>query len=80
MKKDWTKFTKRVTINSTARSIYNAWAIPAEIENWFLSSAEYTTADGDARTEEAVGGPGAGPARRWRYRRPFGSVIHNTHA
>ena len=50
MKKDWTKFTKRVTINSTARSIYNAWAIPAEIENWFLSSAEYTTADGDART------------------------------
>ncbi len=65
MPKDWSKFTKRITINSTARSIYNAWVIPAEIEKWFLSSAEYTTAEGDNRERsERVK---AGDKYTWRW-------------
>jgi uncharacterized protein YndB with AHSA1/START domain len=43
MKKDWSSFTKRIAIDSTTWAIYNAWAIPAEIEKWFLASAEYTS-------------------------------------
>lgn len=65
MKKDWSKFTKRIPINSTARSIYNAWVIPVEIEKWFLSSADYITPDGAARpkTERVK----ASDAYTWRW-------------
>jgi uncharacterized protein YndB with AHSA1/START domain len=42
MKRDWTSFTKRITVDTTTRAIYNAWAIPSEIERWFLASAEFT--------------------------------------
>ena len=46
MKKDWSQFTKRITIDATTRAIYNAWAIPVEIERWFLAGADYTAPDG----------------------------------
>lgn len=51
MKNDWSKFTKRITVNSNMRAIYNAWAIPAEIERWFLASAEYKTSDNKSRSK-----------------------------
>lgn len=45
MKRDWSKFTKRINVDSNMRAIYNAWAVPAEIERWFLASAEYQTTE-----------------------------------
>lgn len=46
MRTDWSQFTKRIPVNATTRAIYNAWAIPEEIERWFLARADYTSADG----------------------------------
>ena len=39
--KDWSCFTKRITVNATMRAIYNAWSTRSEIERWFLSKAEF---------------------------------------
>ncbi len=65
MKKDWSKFTKRIPINSTVRSIYNAWVIPSEIEKWFVASADYSLADGSLRPKsERVK---AGDNYTWRW-------------
>jgi len=38
---DWTKFTKKIAVKAGIQEIYNAWTIPAEIEKWFLSKANY---------------------------------------
>lgn len=46
---DWTKFTRRIFINCDLRKVYDAWTIPAQIEKWFLESANYTQADGSPR-------------------------------
>jgi len=50
MAKDWTRFTKRITIDSTTRAIYNAWTIPEELEKWFLSQARFAKPNGQVRT------------------------------
>src|SRR4051812_25768157 len=39
--KDWSRFTKRITVDATMRAIYNAWSTRSEIERWFLSRAEF---------------------------------------
>lgn len=36
---DWTEFTRVIFIKSDMKTIYNAWAIPDQIEKWFLESA-----------------------------------------
>ncbi|MGQ0543243.1 MAG: SRPBCC family protein [Blastocatellia bacterium] len=51
MKTDWSHFTKRITIDATTRAIYNAWAIPEQIESWFLSRADYTAPDGSVKSK-----------------------------
>ena len=43
---DWTKFTKRIAINSSQQTIYDAWTLPSETEKWFLSSAKYYDING----------------------------------
>jgi uncharacterized protein YndB with AHSA1/START domain len=65
MKNEWSQFTKRITVDATTRAIYNAWAIPEQIESWFLSKADYTGADGAAKfkTERVK----AGDAYTWRW-------------
>ena len=39
--KDWSSFTKRITVDATMRAIYNAWSMRSEIERWFLSKAVF---------------------------------------
>ena len=65
MKDDWSQFTKRITVEATTRAIYNAWAIPEQIEGWFLSRADYTRPDGTAnfKTERVK----AGDSYTWRW-------------
>jgi len=65
MKKDWTSFTQRITIDATIRSIYDAWVKPANLESWFLSSAVFTTPDKLQREHE--GRIKAGDTYRWTW-------------
>jgi len=43
---DWTSFTRKIAVRSNLTDIYNAWAVPAELEKWFLSKAIYTKPSG----------------------------------
>jgi len=45
---DWTQFTRKVAIKAPMADLYNAWTIPSEIEKWFLKTADYKSANGDA--------------------------------
>ena len=38
---EWETFTKKIAVRADISTIYNAWAIPSEIERWFLKHAEY---------------------------------------
>lgn len=38
----WKQFTKRITINAPAKSIYAAWATQQGLESWFLRLAQFT--------------------------------------
>ncbi len=38
---DWTSFTLKIAIKTSIDTLYNAWASSAEIEKWFLSTAEF---------------------------------------
>ena len=52
MARDWSTFTRRITVNSSKKAIYDAWAIPSQIERWFLRAAEYTEFDGATRDRD----------------------------
>jgi hypothetical protein len=43
---DWTKFCKRIDVNSPTDIIYMAIATQAGFESWFLRTAEFTASDG----------------------------------
>ncbi|MDX2360272.1 MAG: SRPBCC domain-containing protein [Crocinitomicaceae bacterium] len=47
---DWTEFTKRIAVKASMKEIYDAWTIPAEIEKWFLSNADYF--DGETQLDK----------------------------
>ncbi len=49
MARDWSTFTRRITVNGPVSDVYEAWAVPSQIERWFLRSAEYVAFDGKAR-------------------------------
>ena len=38
---DWTKFKKRISINSNFEEIFNAWTTQEKLEQWFLSKADF---------------------------------------
>ena len=65
MARDWSKFTRRITVNAPARVIYEAWAVPSRIESWFLRSAEYVAFDG--RTRDRDQPVETGDAYLWRW-------------
>jgi uncharacterized protein YndB with AHSA1/START domain len=65
MARDWTSFTRRITVNYPTRSIYEAWAIPSQIESWFLRRAEYVAFDGKAKNRDRE--VEAGDSYLWRW-------------
>ena len=65
MPRDWTTFTKRITIGYPMRSIYEAWAIPSQMERWFVRTAEYAGLDGVLRGHDIEVQPGDGYVWRW---------------
>lgn len=65
MARDWTSFRRRITVNYPTRAIYEAWAIPSQIERWFLRSAEYVAFDGSPRDRDLE--VEAGDTYLWRW-------------
>lgn len=52
---NWTTFTRKIIVKAPAEVLYNAWAIPNEIERWFLSKTSYYKSDGEIKDKnEAV--------------------------
>lgn len=52
MGRDWSNFTRRITVNQPAFAIYEAWALPSQIERWFLRTAEYVGFDGKPKDRD----------------------------
>lgn len=50
---DWSKFTKRITIDAEAEQIYRAFATQSGIESWFLRVSEFSSSDGAVRDRES---------------------------
>ena len=48
---DWTQFRRRIRLEKPPADVYAAWAVPANIEHWFLQRATYTTPEGHPRNE-----------------------------
>lgn len=65
MDRDWSTFTRRITVDYPARAIYEAWAVPSQIERWFLRSAEYFGLDGVPRNRDRE--VSAGDSYRWSW-------------
>jgi len=65
MARDWSTFTRRITVNVPAQTIYDAWTVPSGIESWFLRSAEYVGFDGRARDRDVT--VERGDAYLWRW-------------
>lgn len=65
MAKDWSRFTKRITAESTTRAIYNAWTLPDELERWFLAKARFSDRNGQARMRADRAATGDGYEWTW---------------
>ena len=52
MERDWSTFTRRITVGATVQQAYDAWAVASQIERWFLRTAEYTEFDGTPRDRD----------------------------
>ncbi|MBK6751260.1 MAG: SRPBCC domain-containing protein [Acidobacteria bacterium] len=65
MARDWSTFTRRITVNYPTKAIYDAWAIPSQIERWFLRSAEYVGVDGASKNRDRE--VEAGDSYLWRW-------------
>lgn len=65
MARDWSRFTRRITVKAPAAEIYEAWTIPSRTESWFLRSAEYVGFDGKPKDREQE--VGRGDAYLWRW-------------
>lgn len=65
MARDWSQFTKRITVDCPLPKIYDAWAIPSQIERWFLRSAQYVDPDGATHDHHLPVSAGSGYSWRW---------------
>lgn len=43
---DWTKFKRRISINSSSTEIFSSWITQENLEKWFLSKAEFKSYKG----------------------------------
>jgi uncharacterized protein YndB with AHSA1/START domain len=46
---DWRSFRVRIPVNTSPKSIYEAWATQQGLESWFLRLARYEKPDGSGR-------------------------------
>ena len=50
--KDWTKFVKRIVIESSIEEVYRSWATQSSIETWFLEKANFRNENQDRTSNE----------------------------
>lgn len=50
-KHTWSRFTKRIPIQSNAEDLFDAWTIPEKLESWFLRRAQFFKTD---KTERPI--------------------------
>jgi uncharacterized protein YndB with AHSA1/START domain len=62
---DWTKFTRKVAIEANIQTLYDAWAIPSELERWFLSDASFLNIEG--KVKDKTQRIKAGDSYRWQW-------------
>ena len=65
MARDWSTFTHSITVDYPAQAIYDAWAVPSQIERWFLRSAQYVGLDGEPRGHDKAVEAGDGYIWHW---------------
>ncbi len=59
LKMDWSRFTRRVFIEASAKEIFKLWTTQNGMESWFLRSAKfYRNNDQNAGDEKFVAGDG----------------------
>ncbi len=46
---DWSRFTLKINIRAEAASIYDAWTIPEQLEQWLVRSARFKRTNGTRR-------------------------------
>ena len=63
--RDWSTFTRRITVKAPTQTIYDAWAVPAEIERWFLRTADYVGVDGKPKDRNVAVEQGDSYLWRW---------------
>ena len=75
MARDWSTFTRRITVNASAQAIYDAWTVPSQIQSWFLRSAQYVGFDGKSKDSDLA--VEAGDAYLWRWHGYLDDVSEN---
>jgi uncharacterized protein YndB with AHSA1/START domain len=62
---DWTQFTNTIAIKADISQLYNAWAVPLELERWFLSDATFLNSEGrEIAKSDSIE---AGNAYQWQW-------------
>ena len=46
---EWKDFSRRIYVNAPIETLFEAWATSAGLENWFLESAVYFSAEGSKK-------------------------------
>ena len=59
------QFINRIPIKAPPKAIYDAWATQQGLESWFLRLAQFTKADGTARSKNSH--VEAGDSYKWRW-------------
>ena len=75
MARDWSTFTRRITVNYPTKAIYEAWAIPSQIERWFFLFSEYVGVNGAAKGRDRE--VEAGDSYLWRWHGYLDDVKEN---
>jgi len=62
---DWTRFERRIFIKAAPEAVFQAWAVPEKIVQWFIAKADYTAADGTPRMPDQI--VEAGDTYKWEW-------------
>ncbi len=55
---NWSEFTKRIPLNTTGQSIYDAWCTSGGLKSWFLRKAIFKSEYGTEKKDEEYISPG----------------------
>jgi len=50
---DWSKFTKRISINSSFEKIFHSWTSQEKLEQWFLGKANFKSDKGNSKNRSS---------------------------